>query len=344
MRYERVFLESFGYTLPDEVVTTDELERRLAPAYERLRLPAGRLELMTGIRERRFFPPGTRPGQVSIESGRRALAAAGIDAADIGALVHGSVCRDFLEPATACGVHHALGLPESCLIYDASNACLGILTGMLQVANMIELGQIRAGLVVGTEDGRALVEATVERLNTDAAIDRRAIKQFVASLTIGSGSVGVVLCDRALSRERHRLVGGAVLANTAEHGLCQSEGMDAFMRTDSEQLMLAGVATGAKTFELFLKEVGWSRGDIRKTICHQVGVAHRKLLFETLGLSESLDFGTFETLGNTGAAALPLTMAIAAEQGHFTAGDRIAMLGIGSGINCQMLGVEWGDR
>jgi 3-oxoacyl-[acyl-carrier-protein] synthase-3 len=206
---------------------------------------------------------------------------------------------------------------------------------------MIELGQIRAGLVVGTEDGRSLVEATVERLNTDASIDRREIKQFVASLTIGSASAAVLLCDAALSRKRHRLVGGAVLANTAEHGLCQSEGMEAFMRTDSEQLMLAGVATGAKTFELLLEELHWTRESISKTICHQVGVAHRKLLFETLGLSELLDFGTFETLGNTGAAALPVTMAIAAERGHFAAGDRIAMLGIGSGINCQMLGVEW---
>src|SRR5690348_6840102 len=111
MRYSRVYLEGFGYTLPEEVVTTDELERRLASAYERLRLPEGRLELMTGIRERRFYPRGTRPGEISIESGRQAIAAAGIDPALIGALVHGSVCRDYLEPATACGVHHALGLP-----------------------------------------------------------------------------------------------------------------------------------------------------------------------------------------------------------------------------------------
>jgi 3-oxoacyl-[acyl-carrier-protein] synthase-3 len=342
MQYQRVCLEAFGYTLPEEVVTSDELERRLAPAYERLRLPFGRLELMTGIRQRRFYPRGTTPGRVSIESGRRAIEAAGIDPTDFGALVHGSVCRDYLEPATACGVHHALGLPESCLIYDASNACLGILTGMLQVANMIELGQIRAGLIVGTEDGRSLVETTIERLNTDATIDRRSIKPFVASLTIGSGSVAVVLCDRALSRKRHRVLGAAALANTEEHDLCQSEGMETFMRTDSEQLMLAGVETGRRTFELFLKEVGWSRGDISRTVCHQVGAAHRKLLFEKLELSEALDFGTFETLGNTGAAALPLTMALAAEAGQFHAGDRIAMLGIGSGINCQMMGVEWG--
>jgi 3-oxoacyl-[acyl-carrier-protein] synthase-3 len=343
MRYRRVFIESFAYTLPEQVVTSDELEQRLAPAYERLRLPAGRLELMTGIRERRFFNPGTLPGQVSIESGRRAISASQIDPQQIGALVHGSVCRDYLEPATACGVHHALDLPESCLIYDASNACLGILTGVLMVANMIELGQIRAGLVVGTEDGRSLVETTIDRLNNDASIDRQGIKQFVASLTIGSASAAILLCDEGLSRSRRQLLGGMAMANTAEHGLCQSEGLETFMRTDSEQLMRAGVATGAKTFARFLEELSWSPQDIDKTICHQVGVAHRRLLFETLGLDEKLDFSTFETLGNTGAAALPATVAIADEHGHFAPGDRAAMLGIGSGINCQMLGVQWGD-
>ncbi len=69
MHFRRVCLEAFGYTLPEEVVTTAEIERRLEPLYRRLRLPEGRLELMTGIRERRFFPPGTRPSTVSIESG-----------------------------------------------------------------------------------------------------------------------------------------------------------------------------------------------------------------------------------------------------------------------------------
>ena len=112
MHFRRVYLESFGYTLPDEIVTTAELEQRLAPLYERLRLPEGRLELMTGIRERRFFPPGTRPSTISIESARRAIEASGIDRRNFGALIHGSVCRDFLEPATACRVHHGLELAE----------------------------------------------------------------------------------------------------------------------------------------------------------------------------------------------------------------------------------------
>ena len=341
MHYQRVSLESIGYTLPREIVTTDALEHSLGPVYERLRLPHGRLELMTGIRERRFFSPGSLPSAVSRLSAAQAIQASGIDPSQIGALVHGSVCRDVLEPATACAVHHDLGLPESCLIYDVSNACLGILTGMIQVANMIELGQIRAGIVVGTECGRQLVENTVKELNEDTSLNRQNIKHLIASLTIGSASVAVLLCDTELSQTKNRFVSASVLARTQHHQLCRSTGLENFMRTDSEQLMLQGVAAGAETFARFLADSGWQPDTIDKTICHQVGVAHRKMLFQSLGIDPRKDFSTFETLGNTGAVALPITLALAAEAGHLASGDRVALLGIGSGINCQMLAVEW---
>ena len=167
MLYQNVCLEAISYTLPEEIVTSEEIEARLEPLYSRLKLPQGRLELMTGIRERRFWPPGMLPSEKSVESGEKALNAAGIDRQHIGALIHGSVCRDFLEPATACGVHHRLGLPQQCMVYDVSNACLGLLNGMAQAANMIELGQIRAAIVVGTESGRALVENTIRELNSN---------------------------------------------------------------------------------------------------------------------------------------------------------------------------------
>jgi 3-oxoacyl-[acyl-carrier-protein] synthase-3 len=327
--------------LPDEVVTTAELERRLAPLYERLRLPEGRLELMTGIRERRFFPPGTRPSTVSTESARKAIEASGIDPRYFGALIHGSVCRDFLEPATACRVHHGVGLPADAMIYDVSNACLGILNGVVQIASMIELGQIRAGVVVGTECGRSLVENTIAALNADESLTRESVKNSIASLTIGSASAAIVLCDEELSRTDSRLTTAMVRCDTSQHDLCQSRGLETFMQTDSETLMRQGVAAGAETFERFLAAAGWEPDDINRTFCHQVGVAHRKLMFESLGLDPSIDFATVETLGNTGSAALPVTMALGIEQGRIRAGDRVAMLGIGSGINCLMLGVEW---
>jgi 3-oxoacyl-[acyl-carrier-protein] synthase-3 len=341
MHYRRVFLESFGYTLPEEVVTTAELEHRLAPLYGRLRLPEGRLELMTGIRERRFFPPGTRPSTMSIESARKAIAASGIDERYFGALVHGSVCRDLLEPATAARVHHELGLPGDATIYDVSNACLGLLNGMIQVANMIELGQIRAGLVVGTECGRDLVDNTIAHLNSNVLLTRESVKDSIASLTIGSASVAMVLCDEELSQSGNRLTAAVVHCDTSQHDLCQSRGLETIMHTDSEELMRRGVSVGAETFSRFLAATGWEPDDIHRTFCHQVGIAHRKLLFQSLGLDVSLDFSTVEFLGNTGSAALPVTMALGIEHGTLRQGDHVAMLGIGSGINSLMLGVDW---
>jgi len=341
MHFRRVCLESLGYTLPDEVVTTAALEQRLAPLYERLRLPEGRLELMTGIRQRRFFPPGTRPGSISVQSAHRAIEASGIDRRQFGALVHGSVCRDFLEPATACRVHHGLELPADCMTYDVSNACLGLLTGVVQLANMIELGQIRAGVVVGTECGRELVDNTVALLNGDVALTRDSIKPYLASLTIGSASAAIVLCDVELSRTGNRLTAAMVHCDTTQHDLCHSRGLESVMQTDSEELMRQGVAAGAETFARFLAVTGWGPADIDRTFCHQVGVAHRKLLFESLGLDPTIDFATLETLGNTGAVALPVTMALGVQAGRLRTGDRVALLGIGSGINCQMLAVEW---
>src|SRR3954471_373077 len=341
MHFRRVCLEAFGYTLPDEVVTTTELESRLAPLYQRLRLPEGRVELMTGSRERGFFPPDTRPSTISIESARRAIESSGLDQRYFGALIHGSVCRDFLEPATACRVHHGVELPNEAMIYDISNACLGLLNGIVQVASMIELGHIRAGLVVGTECGRELVENTIELLNADTSLTRETVKNSIASLTIGSASVAVVLYDEELSQTDNRLTTAVAHCDTSHHDLCQSRGLKAIMQTDSEELMRQGIAAGVQTFDRFLAAAGWEPGDIDRSFCHQVGAAHRKLMLESLRLKPRNDFATLEILGNTGSAALPITMALGVEQGRLQANDRVAMLGIGSGINCLMLAVEW---
>ncbi len=348
MLYQNVCLEAFAATLPEEIVRSEEIERRLGPLYDRLRLPEGRLEMISGIAQRRFWPPGMLPSEMSVKTAEEAIHIAGVDKSQIGALVHGSVCRDYLEPATACGVHHRLGLPADCAVYDVSNACLGLLNGMIQVANMIELGQIRAGVVVGTESGRALVENTIEQLNRDTTLTRQSIKSAFASLTIGSGSAAVVLVDRHLSQTGNRLLGGVVRAETAHCELCRSDadqaadlGMQPLMATDSEALMREGIAAGKTTFEQFLDEMGWSADDVDKTFCHQVGRAHRKLMLEAFEIDPAIDYTTLETLGNTGSVALPMAAAVGIADGHLQTDDRVGLLGIGSGINVVMLGLDW---
>ncbi|MEX0725366.1 MAG: 3-oxoacyl-ACP synthase III [Planctomycetaceae bacterium] len=348
MRYQHVCVEAIACTLPPEVVTSDDLEQQLLPVYERLGLPTGRLELMTGIRERRFFPRGTLPSQISAVTAEKALTASGVDPRYIGALIHGSVCRDQLEPATANAVHHALGISGNAYLADVSNACLGLLNGIVQVADMIELGRIRAGIVVGTEEGRGLVEGTIAGVLKNENLTRAQFKLDFASLTIGSGSAAVVLCDRKLSRGGHRLLGGAYACDTTSHELCEGgvefekHGDDRpRMRTDSEALLHAGINLAAAAWEKTREALNWKNSDVTKAFTHQVGRAHRKLLFERLELDPGIDFPTVEFLGNTGAVALPTAAALGIEQGRLTPGDRVALLGIGSGLNALMLGIEW---
>jgi len=343
MRFQNVCVEAIASYLPEEVVTSEVIEERLSAVYERLKLPKGRLELMSGISERRFFSSDCSSSHVAAEAGERTLNLSGIDPSKVQCLIHASVCKDFLEPATATVVHSKLGLPDSALIFDISNACLGVLNGMMIVANMIELGQIEAGLIVSGENGRSLVESTIKEIIGNEKITRKSIKKYFASLTIGSAAAAVLLTHRSISKTGHRLLGGSFYSATEHNALCTGDNsaMTTMMNTDSEELLKRGVELAAITWKRVKKELGWMNTTVQRFICHQVGSAHKKLLFQSLNIDETKDFSTYAFLGNTGSAALPVTWAIAEEKGFLESGDIIALLGIGSGINSLMLGVEW---
>jgi 3-oxoacyl-[acyl-carrier-protein] synthase III len=345
-RFQSTCIETLATALPEEILTSAEIEARLRPMYERLRLPEGRLELMTGIRERRVWPAGTRPSDASAAAGRAALARSGLRSEQVELLVHGAVCRDMLEPATASFVHRKLGLPRQTQIFDLSNACLGFLNALVVTAGLIESGQIRCALVVAGENGRPLVDQTLTTLR-DRPLTRNEIKPYFANLTIGSGAVAAVVCHEDLvpkGRARHRLRCGVARAASEASDLCQGDthGADALaMQTDSEGLLVAGVALAAETWREFSALTGRGPGDFDRYICHQVGSVHRRRLYETLGLDLGRDFSTFETLGNMGSVSLPATLAAAVEAGAVKPGHEVGLLGIGSGLNCLMLSVTW---
>jgi 3-oxoacyl-[acyl-carrier-protein] synthase III len=341
MKFENVCLESLAVALPDESWTSAGIEERLRPLYERLKLPAGRLELMTGIRERRMWPTGTRPSDASAAAGRKVLARSTLRAEQVELFIHSAVSRDMLEPATASFAHRKIGLPSTAQIFDVSNACLGFLNSLTVAASMIESGQIRCALIAAGENGRPLVEQTLTTLLAQP-LTRNEIKPFFANLTIGSGAVAAMVCHRSLVKGRaHRLLGGVAQAATRHSDLCQGDthGAEALaMQTDSEQLLVAGVELARETWGEFTTGQGTA---FDRFICHQVGTTHRRKLYEALGLDLAKDFSTFETLGNTGSVALPATLAAAVEAGAVREGDRVGLLGIGSGLNCLMLALEW---
>lgn len=346
MRWKNVHIEAIAAVVPDEVIASSELEARLSPMYSALHLAPGQLETLTGIRERRRWPAGTKMHQAAAKAGRLALEQSGVPAEDLGAVVYAGVCRDDLEPATACGVAAALNTAPDALVFDVSNACLGMMNAMVDVANRIELGQMRAGLVVSAESSREIVETSIARLNAEPTLER--YRLGLATMTGGSGAAAVLLTAADYSGTEHKLVSGAALSAPQHHKLCRwgpTKGLlgetTNVMDTDASGVLEHGVALGRATWDKFLSNSGWRGDDVDKVIAHQVGAGHRREVMSTLGIELSRDFSTFERLGNMGTVSVPITAARAIESGFIQPGQRVGFLGIGSGLNCLMLGIQW---
>src|SRR5262245_12693307 len=125
MKFTNLSIESVAVELPRKVITSAELEERLAPVIRRLKLPPKPISLLTGIETRRFWEPGLALHEVAARAGSRALELAAVPPERVGLLINTSVSREFLEPSTAALVHGILGLPTDCRNFDVANACLG---------------------------------------------------------------------------------------------------------------------------------------------------------------------------------------------------------------------------
>ena len=399
MHYKHVRMESIGYELPSTVVTSGDLESRLMPVYDELRISPGQLEALTGISERRWWDNGYSLSDGAAAAARKALAQSNVRGRDVEALIYSGVCRENFEPATACAVAAKIGVSQDAYIYDISNACLGVLNGIIDIANRIELGQIRAGMVVSCESAREIVDITIQRMLSERTMETYSAS--LATLTGGSGAAAVLLTDGSFQNSHaHRLVGETTRSAPEHHRLCRwgitlkpveigrlmfspdklmaaidevmapqalpsalkdlmthdrlppvlaglmpSEKLPAaltqFMSTDSVAVLKHGVKLGVRTWGAFLHKMGWAREQVDKVICHQVGAGHRDTILRELGIAPEKDFSTYRYLGNIGTVSLPMTAAIAEQRGFLKSGDHVGFLGIGSGLNCLMLGWEW---
>ena len=399
MQYSRVHIDALGYELAPIVVGSDELEDRLSPVYKKLRIAPGQLEALTGIAERRWWEDGYTITEGAAAAANKALANAGLTGSDVDVLIYAGVCREHFEPATACAVGDAIGISQDAYVYDVSNACLGVLNGIIDIANRIELKQVRCGMVVACESAREIVGIAINRMLADPSMET--FRDSIATLTGGSGAAAVILTDNSFSKPaRRKLLGAAHKAAPEHHRLCRwgvTPGpgglsdlilspqrlesaleqlmapetipsvvrellsderlprvftrmlpaeklplvLTQFMSTDSVAVLRHGVELGVRTWGSFLKNMGWAKDHVDKVICHQVGAGHRDTILKELGIPPEKEYPTYPYLGNMGTVSLPLTAALAEQRQFLRTGDRVGFLGIGSGLNCLMLGFQW---
>ncbi len=338
-RYEHVSITGLAHLDAPHVVTSAEIEAQLAPTLERLGVGTGLLESLSGIVERRVYDAGVKPSEVAAQAGELALARSGVPREDIGVLLNTSVCRDYLEPSTASIVHGAMGLSQEAANFDIGNACLGFLNGMNVVASMIERGEIDHGLVVDGETSRFTMESTITRLAQDSCDDRMFREQF-ATLTLGSGAVAMVLSrDDSPTGASHRYLGGLSRASTAHAALCTGD--IAEMRTDTKGLLLAGLELASVLWKDSVTSFDWDSTAFDAFLLHQVSKVHTRAVSDTLNLDVDRFPLIYPSYGNIGPAGVPTLLSKSVEDGTISSGDRVMMLGVGSGINAMAAEIAW---
>ena len=194
MQFKNVVIQSLTAVDAPIKITSAEIGKRLQPTMERLGIHPGLMEEISGILSRRIWKKGTQPSDAATMAAEEAIEQAGIDRDNIGVLINTSVCRDYLEPSTACLVHGNLGLHERCLNFDIGNACLAFLNGMDVAARMIERGEVEYALIVDGESSGPITEATIERL-LEPGVQEEQFRAEFASLTLGSGAAAMVWLD-----------------------------------------------------------------------------------------------------------------------------------------------------
>ncbi|MEE9413943.1 MAG: 3-oxoacyl-ACP synthase III [Acidimicrobiales bacterium] len=331
--FDDVGVVSLAACAAPDIVTSDDIDCKLAGFYERVGAKPGLLKTLAGVNEHRQWPEGFSFMDAAAAAGKKAIAASNIDRHRIGLIVDTSVCRERLEPSSAVTVHHLLGLSSTCMNFDLSNACLGFINGMHLAGAMLESGQIDYALIVDGEGTREIHNNTIARLDDPSTTIDDLFENF-ASLTLGSGSTAMLLGRHSENPGSHRVVRGLFRAETEHHDLCV--GSLEQMRTDTRALLDAGTDLAKIAWD-DAETDDWLNMDVY--ILHQVSKVHTAAMIDVLGLDAEKVPMTFPNFGNMGPAAVPFTLAT--EANSLNAGDRILCLGIGSGLNASVVELLW---
>ncbi len=338
MHYKHVAIASVTHIDAPKRLSSAEIMLRLEPTLERLGIRENLLEDVAGINARRMWDGPMQPSDAATMAAQKAIAESGVPHEKIGILINTSVCRDFLEPSTASIIHGNLGLADTCQNFDVGNACLAFLNGMDIAARMIERGDIDYALIVDGETADGISESTIQRLLQPEVTADQFRNEF-ASLTLGSGAAAMVMARAELVPDGHMYLGCVTRAATNFSHLCRGN-IDR-MVTDTRTLLVEGLKLAAKTFQAARAALGWATDELDEFVIHQISKVHTSAICELLGIDPKKVLTLFPEFGNVGPASVPIALSKLKELGRLKKGKRIALLGIGSGLNCSMAEVVW---
>ena len=301
-------ISGWGTSLPEKVLTNDELAATMDTSDEWIRT-------RTGIEERRIG--GTTIG-LSTESGRQALEMAGLDPERIDALVLATTTPD-KQWGTAAAVQNELGL--RCGAFDVNAACSGFVYGLVTAHGLIAMGADRV-LVVGTD--------TLSRI-TDW--DDRATAPLFAD---GSGAVVIESVDGG-----GQLLGWDLDADGSALNILKAE-VGGYIEMEGKEVFRRAVRIMVDSAEKSMAHAGVTGDDIKLVVPHQANIRIIQAACDRLGIPIERAAVVIQRTGNTSSASIPLALADALDNGRIEQGDLLLLVGFGGGMTAASCVLRWG--
>ncbi|MDY2625836.1 MAG: ketoacyl-ACP synthase III [Coriobacteriales bacterium] len=308
--------EGTGCYLPPKVLTNDDLAQMVDTSdewiFER-----------TGIKTRRINE-GLSNAEMATRACERALCRSGVDPGDLCCLVLSTSTPDTLLPATACEVHHLMGLPEQVIAFDLNAACPGFLVALTVARGMMLQHPDKKALVVASEFYSDLLDWT----------DRSTCVLF------GDGAGAAVL---GLVEGRCFFTGGTREGAEALYAKASPrDGGDYHVvKMKGQQVFRFAVRALQDAIADLLGQSGLALGDIDHFVFHQANARIIKHVCDRLSIDPGKVFMNVRDLGNTSSASSAICLAQMDEQGLLKRGDTVLMVCFGAGLAWEGLLFEW---
>ncbi|GAA6141781.1 beta-ketoacyl-ACP synthase III [Hydrogenophaga sp. 5NK40-0174] len=306
-----------GSALPPKRLTNADMVAMLAP--RGVETSDDWIVERTGIRARHFVDEGVFASDLGAEAARKAMAAAGVAAAEIDLIIVATSTPDMVFPSTAAIIQHKLGI-SGCPVFDVQAVCSGFVYALTVADAMIRTGSARKALVIGSEVFSRLLDfddRTTCVLFGDGAgavvLEASETPGILASDLHADGRYVDILCVPG------HVQGGQVLG-------------DPLLKMDGQAVFKLAVGVLEKAARAVLDKAGKTEADIDWLIPHQANIRIMQGTARKLKLPMDKVVVTVDQHGNTSAASIPLALDHAVRHGQVKKGDTLMLEGVGGGF------------
>ncbi|MGA7733162.1 MAG: ketoacyl-ACP synthase III [Chloroflexia bacterium] len=310
-----------GYYLPERRVTSAELE-------ERFGIPAGWVERVTGVRERRHAS-GETSVDMAVASCRAALESSGLCLEDVDAIVGASTAPHQAIPCTAALVGRALGAPDGkSACWDVNATCLSFMFALQSVGHLVSAGVYRNVLLFSSE----LTSLSLNPRERESAVLFGDAAAAVVVTRSAPGQAGALwhsqFATYTSGADLTQIVGGGTAhhpndpSTTPEMNLFSMKGPAIFKM---------GARLLGPFLDSFFRSIELDRSRFDAVVPHQAS-RHAVEILEKCGIRREQTVMNLSTRGNCIAASIPLALAEAIESGRIRRGHNVFLVGSGAGL------------